>query len=362
MELIQGMPSNKKDYIQKKYEDLQTEYEHLKLVATVYNEFHKEKKFEYVFGGMDFFTNQNNKDKSWDILLYSKEQLKDGWLLPIFIEAKGQDTIASKYEEDLTCKIEITEKILEDPVSRETYFRQPGIQLDVTGINYMHGTAEYVVLLNDLDFQTHFIDPKSGLINGLPLNLVWWVVSSVGVGKQSVSLPYGTNNGIPEWKNCNKTGFCKHNSSKLNDWLSKRKSIRLDQIPIPCKSGTLSKALKIAVLLNTAELFPKQNTALTRETLKMMIMQQFSRFGCLDHQEDYVELLIDEMVKLKVIKRDKKDALRRYKLFGRKVFRLSKGLGIPQIAKDEDILFYLATNSWDSNSGQGSLDSYLLNS
>ncbi len=63
------MPS-KKDYIQKKYEDLQTEYEHLKLVATVYNEFHKDKKFEYVYGGMDFFTNQNNKDKSWDIILY----------------------------------------------------------------------------------------------------------------------------------------------------------------------------------------------------------------------------------------------------------------------------------------------------
>ncbi len=291
------------------------------------------------------------------IILYSKDELKKGLLLPIFIEAKGQDTTAVKFEKDLTDKIDITEKILEDSVSRETYFNQPGIQLNVTGSNYKQGTAEYVVLLNDLDFQTHFLDPKSGLTNGLPLNLIWWAVSSVGVGKQSVSLPYGTNNGIPEWKNCSKTGFCKHNNKNLNNWLSLRKSIRLDQIPIPCKSGTMSKAMKIAVMLNTGELFPKQNTLLTRETLKMRIMAQFFLFGCLD-QEDYADLLIDEMCRLKVIKQVKNDALGRYKLYGKKVFRLSKGLGVSQLTVDEDILFYLATNSWDSKLGQMSLDPY----
>jgi len=301
----------KKDYIQKKYEDLQTEYDHLKLVATVYNEFHKDKKFEYVYGGMDFFTNQNSKDKSWDVLLYSKDELKNGWLLPIFIEAKGQDTTATNFEKDLSDKIDITEKILDDPVFRETYFNQPGIELNVKGVNYKQGAAEYVVLLNDLDFQTHFVSPKSGLINAPPLNLIWWAVSSVGVGKQSVALPYGTNNGIPEWKNCNKTGFCKHNNSNLNNWLSLRKSIRLDQIPIPCKSGTLSKAMKIAVMLNTGELFPKQNTTLTRDTLKKRIEVQFFLFSCMG-QQNYADLLIGEMVRLRVIKQDKKDALGRY--------------------------------------------------
>ncbi len=351
------MRSAKRDYIEKKYQDLSNEYDHLRMVAAVYNEFRKSQKLGYSFGGVDFFTNQVDKDGSWDVFLFSQTEYKKGRLLPIFIEVKGKEETAKDFKEDLAQKVGLTEKILADRNSRNVFFGQPGINLNVSGLTYNNGDAEYVALINETDFRRHFFDPKVGLVNALPLSLIWWTISAVGVGKQSIMSPYGNNSKIPKWRNCKNSGFCRHDNDILNAWLSSRNSIRLDQIPLPCKSGTLSKAMKIAILLSSGGLFQRQDLKVTYETLVERICLRLHLFGCLQ-QEKYAKTLIDEMVRLEVIKKDPKDALHRYRPFGRKVYKLGKLFGKESLAREENLLYYLAVNSWKGRGTQHSLDSF----
>lgn len=340
-------PNNKEEQINKKYGEFITEFEHLKLVGIINFEFRNEASQEFEICGLDFFTNENEKEHSWDAVLYSKKEYSNNELYPIFIEVKGKGTSASSIKDDLKPKIDRTEEILSNSQEREEFFNQPGFSLNVKNVKYHEKAAEYVVFCNESDFRSHFIDPQAGLTNALPFNIVWWVLTSQGVGSQTITFPYGNSNGIPVWRNCRNGGFCKHNSKELNNWLEGKGGVRYEQLPLPCKTGTMSKGLKIAIILSTFEVFPTYQTKLTRDILLKKIQWQFYYWGCKD-QKSYAEMVLDEMIRLKVIKNIENNGTELYQIAGKKIFKMLRDLGKNLIGLDEDLFYFMAKNSLNS--------------
>ena len=349
------MSKTPEDLVEKKYKKLIEEFEHAKFLGVLYHEFQRSNPHGYHFGGLDFFTQQDSKDGSWDTMLYSESEKDRGRLKPIFVEAKGTLNNSKSLTKDIDTKIIETEKIMNNPEKRNIFFNQPGINLNVEGLSYKEGDAEYVCFLNEIEFKKYFFDPKNGLKKLFEHKVITWVLNSNGVGKKSISFPYGNGNSISEWRNCTDGCYCKHNSTSLNEWLDAKNYAFFEQIPLPCKSGTLSKAMKAAVMLNFFDIFPRQDAKYTREELVRKVESQFYIYGC-ENQHAYANLMVDEMLRLKLIKVIKNDPMERIKIFSKRIFKMSNNLGADLQSKQEDILYYIAKNSTDDL--QESLDSF----
>lgn len=287
-------------------ESARTEWRHAKAKYVLYDAFTRgnvNHPYRYIASELGV-KEDGSPYGSWDIVLANIDDLRRGYLTPIFVEVKTRFNDNEHLVADLIKKIDETEELIS---SGNLSFLINQISQTVSGQLTFSKDIEYALFIPSQN-STSLIDyiRRYAKKTDFAIGIVLWVLDNTEFDGDTISIPYLTSNGTKICRNVRKSNspiheinicLCKHNNESLNRWFQSGRAQGIQiggTLPPRLRRYWTNPASAITVILTSGKVIHSHETYITKEDLFKRIKELYDSYKVPSEEDDirsYVSLM-----------------------------------------------------------------------